>query len=149
TSSFAADAEYQIGKRFYQEKRFPEAAEHFRRVVSQFPGYSAADQAQFLIADAYAQAGSADQARGAYEQFLAYFPSSERAPAVHFRLGLMRFEAKDYMQAAVAFTRAIDDSAGGEVRAASRYNLALCQRLLGQTAEAKEALERYSKDYPG
>jgi TolA-binding protein len=149
TSSFAADAEYQIGKRLYQEKRFPEAADHFRRVVSQFPGYSAADQAQFLIADAYAQAGSADDARQAFEQFLAYFPSSELAPTVHFRLGLMRFEAKDYMQAAIAFTRAIDDSAGGDVRAASRYNLALCQRLLGQTTEAKEALEHYAKDYPG
>ena len=32
---------------------------------------------------------------------------------------------------------------------ASRYNLALCQRLLGQTEEARAALERYRTDLPG
>jgi TolA-binding protein len=53
------------------------------------------------------------------------------------------------MQAAVAFTRAIEDSAGGEVKTASRYNLALCQRLLGQTVEAREALTAYRRDFPG
>ncbi len=146
-SAFAADARFQIAKRLYQEKRWAEAAEQFRRVVSQFPGYSAADHAQFLMADAYTQAGSKDDALQAYEQFLAFFPASELATTVHFRVGLMRFEAKDYMQAAVSFTRALEDSASAEVRAASRYNLALCQRLLGQTAEARAALEQYRSDF--
>jgi len=149
TSAFAADAEYQIGKRFYQEKRYRDAAEHFRRVVSQFPGYSAADQAQFLMADALAQAHATDEARAGYEQFLAYFPESPLASTVNFRLGLLRFEAKDYMQAAVAFTRTLEDSAAGpEVRSASRYNLALCSRQLGQTAEAREALEQHRREFP-
>jgi len=146
-SAFAADARFQIAKRSYQEKRWAEAAENFRRVVSQFPGYSAADHAQFLMADSYAQAGKREEALQAYEQFLAFFPQSELASTVHFRAGLMRFEAKDWMQAAVAFTRALEDSASAEVRAASRYNLALCQRLLGQTAEARTGLEQYRADF--
>jgi TolA-binding protein len=148
TSAFAADAEFQIGKRLYQDKRFREAADHFRRVVSQFPGYSAADQAQFLMADAFAQARSPEEARQGYEQFLAYFPESPLAPTVHFRLGLVRFEAKDYMQAAIAFTQALEDSAGADVRSASRYNLALCHRQLGQTTEAREALEQHRREFP-
>ena len=99
------------------------------------------------MADAYAQARDRDQALQAYEQFLAFFPQSELASTVHFRVGLMRFESKDWMQAAVAFTRALEDSAGPEVRAASRYNLALCQRQLGETAEARTALEQYRSDF--
>jgi TolA-binding protein len=147
TSAFAADARFQIAKRLYQQKHWNDAAEQFRRVVSQFPGYSAADHAQFLMADAYAQGGSRDEALQAYEQFLAFFPQSELASTVHFRVGLMRFEAKDWMQAAVAFTQALEDSASTEVRSASRYNLAICQRLLGQSADARTALEQYRTDF--
>lgn len=146
-SAFAADARYQIAKRLYQNKQWAEAAEQFRRVVSQFPGYASADHAQFLAADAYAKAGSRDAAAQAFEQFLSFFPQSELASTVNFRLGLMRFEDKDIMQAAVSFTRALEDSATTDVRAASRYNLALCQRLLGQTADARAGLEQYRRDY--
>ena len=37
TSAFAADAQFQIARRAYQEKRYAEAAEGFRRVVSRSP----------------------------------------------------------------------------------------------------------------
>jgi TolA-binding protein len=148
-SPFAADARFQIARRLYQDKKWSEAAEQFRRVVSQFPGYSAADQAQFLMADAEAQAGRKDEALRAYDQFLAFFPESELAPTVRFRSGLMHFEAKNWMSAAVAFTGALEDSTNREVRSASMYNLALCQRILGQTAEARITLERYASEFPG
>src|SRR5262249_56097644 len=83
-----------------------------------------------------------------YEQFLSFFPSSELRSTVQFRLGLMQFQAKDYMRAAIAFTSVLGDSATREVTSASRYNLALCQRLLGQTDEARAELERYREQFP-
>jgi len=52
------------------------------------------------------------------------------------------------MRAAVAFTQVLGESASVEVRAASRYNLALCQRQLGQTDDAKAALLRYREENP-
>ena len=148
-SAFAADAEFQIGQRHYREKHFLEAADDFRRVVSQFPGYSAADQSQFLMADAWAQAGHADEARQAYEQFLSFFPTSDLAPTVEFRLGLLRFAAKDFMAAALAFTRALGDSTPTEVRSAALYNLALCQRQLGDLDSSRATLERHRRELPG
>ncbi len=149
TSAFAADAQFQIARKAYEAKSYAEAAEAFRRVVAQFPGYSAADHAQFLLADCYAQLGSEDEARIAYEQFLSYFPDSELRPAVKFRLGLMHFAASNHLQAAIMFTAVLDDSLAAEMAAASLYNLALCQRQLGQTAEAEAALNRYRRTYPG
>jgi TolA-binding protein len=148
TSAFAADAQFQIARRAYTEKKYDEAAEGFRRVVSQFPGYQGADQAQFLLADALSQTGKAEDSQKALEQFLAFFPESSLLPSAHFRLGVMRFAAKDYMAAAVAFTHTLEDSAAAEIRAPARYNLALCQRQLGRPAEAQQELETYRKDFP-
>jgi len=117
-------------------------------VVSQFPSYSGADQAQFLLADAYAQAGHGGDAQLGYQQFLSFFPTSALRPTVQFRLGLTQFEAKDYARAAVAFTLALEDSAAAEVRSAARYNLALCDRMLGRNDEARAELERYRTAAP-
>ncbi|MGE5176757.1 MAG: tetratricopeptide repeat protein [Hyphomicrobiales bacterium] len=147
-SAYAADALFQIAKNHYQAKRYDEAADTFRRVVSQFPGYSSADQAQYLMADAYAKAGHPDEAKAAFQQFLAFFPQSELRPTVHFQTGLMQFEAKDYAPAAVSFTQVLAESTTAETRAAARYNLALCQRAMGQTDEAKAALLAYRNEYP-
>jgi hypothetical protein len=49
----------------------------------------------------------------------------------------------------MAFTNVLEESAATDVRSASRYNLALCQRLLGQTEDARASLERYRGDFPG
>ena len=146
-SAFAADALFQVARRDYQESRWDKAADGFRRVVSQFPSYSAADQAQFMLADAQAHAGRTAEARLAYEQFLSYFPSSALASTVEFRLGLLAFEGKEYANAAVAFTRALSDSASHEVRSASRYNLALSQRMLGDPAAARAGLEQHRREF--
>jgi TolA-binding protein len=149
TSAFAADAQFKLARSAYDGRRWAEAAESFRRVVSQFPSYSAADQAQFLLADATAQDHRAEEARLAYEQFVSFFPSSPLRPTVRFRLGLMDFEAKEYARAMVSFTAALEDSASTDVIKASRYNLALCERMLGQADTARVDLERYASLYPG
>jgi TolA-binding protein len=148
SSAFAADALLQIGKRHYQAKLWAEAAEDLRQVVSRFPAYSAADQAQFLMADALAHTDKKEDARNAYEQFLGYFPESDLRSTVSFRLGLLRFEAKEYMQAAVAFTTALEDSAPPEVSGPARYNLALCERQMGEPDQARADLERYRSEFP-
>ncbi|HMB67706.1 MAG TPA: tetratricopeptide repeat protein, partial [bacterium] len=41
TSSFAADAQFEIALRHYDRKEYVEAADSFRRVVTQFPSFSA------------------------------------------------------------------------------------------------------------
>ncbi len=115
--------------------------------MSQFPSYSAADRAHFLMADAYRQAGAGNEALLAYEQFLNFFPESEFRPTVQFRLGSLRFEAENYMQAAVDFTSVVDTQAPKEIAAAALYNLALCRRMLGDVEESRRTLETYRERY--
>jgi len=92
--------------------------------------------------------GRAAEARQAYERFLAYFPESRLAPTVGFRLGLLRFEAKEFLPAAAAFERALADSLAPELHSAARYDLALCHRQLGDQDKARAELERYRAESP-
>jgi tetratricopeptide (TPR) repeat protein len=48
----------------------------------------------------------------------------------------------------VAFTQALDESSSVEVRSAARFNLALCQRQLGQSEEAYASLQRHREEFP-
>ncbi|UCH82884.1 MAG: tetratricopeptide repeat protein [Candidatus Latescibacterota bacterium] len=148
TSSFAADAQFEIAMRHYEAKSFAEAADAFRRVIRQFPSYSQADRAHFLMADAYSQSGSDADAQLAYEQFLMFFPESEFRSTVRFRVASMRFDAGDYMRAAVDFSTVVDEETNAEIAAASLFNLAMCRRMLGQTTDAFDTLERYRSLYP-
>jgi TolA-binding protein len=148
TSSFAADAQFEIALRHYEAKEFTEAADAFRRVIRQFPSYSDADRAHYLMADSYNQSGDAGDAELAYEQFLMFFPESEFRSTVRFRLASMRFDAEDYMRAAVDFSSVIEEDSDPEIAAASLFNLAVCQRLLQQTLEAEATLEQYRAAYP-
>src|SRR5205814_1001579 len=121
-SALAADAQFQIARRDYREKRWTAAMEGFRRVVSGFPGYSGADQAQLLMADAANEAGQPEQAEQAWQQFLSFFPSSPARATVQFRLGMTSFQRKDWMQAGVYFTSVLAESTATELAQASRYN---------------------------
>ena len=147
TSSFAADAQFEIAMRSYNTERYAEAAEEFRRVVSQFPGFSAADRAHYLMAEAYRLAGLTRDAELSYEQFLTFFPESEFRPMVHFYLGSIRFENGEYLRAAIDFTGIIDGEAPRDISAAALFNMALCQRMLGESEQAREYLENYRKEF--
>jgi tetratricopeptide (TPR) repeat protein len=101
------------------------------------------------MADAYSQAGSETDAQLAYEQFLMFFPESEFRSTVRFRVASMRFDAGDYMRAAVDFSTVVEEETTPEIASASLFNLAMCRRILGQTGEAFDTLDRYRSLYPG
>jgi len=147
TSAFAADAQFRIAMGEYDSKRYAEAAEDFRRVISQFPSYSSADRAHYLMADSYAQAGDAEKAELAYDQFLIFFPQSEYRNPVRLRLGAARFAKGDYMRAAVDFSGVLTDSTSSEVRSAALYNLALCKRMMQDDTGAQAAFTSYRDEF--
>jgi TolA-binding protein len=117
-------------------------------VISQFPSYSSADRAHFLMADSFTRAGKTLEARAACEQFVSFFPRSEYRSAVQLQLGAARFAEADYMRAALDFTAVLSDSTAPEVKSAAQYNLALCHRMLGEPDKAAAMLEAYRSAYP-
>ena len=147
-SSFAGDALFQMAMRRYESKEYVEAAAGFRRVVTEFPGYAAADRAYYLLGDATQSAGDTASAIAATEQFLQFFPDSELRAAGRFRLGTLRFASADYLRAAVEFTALLEEPDAKDMASPALYNLALCQRMIGQAAEAKASFEKYRSLHP-
>ncbi len=66
---------------------------------------------------------------------------------VHFYLGSIRFEKGEYLRAAIDFTGIIDGEAPRDIAAAALFNMALCRRMLGESEQAREHLERYRKEF--
>lgn len=149
TSSFAADAQLQVAARLYEAERFAEAADAYRRVVTQFPGHDGADEAHYFMAEALLASQQVDEAARAFEQFVIFFPDSELRPLVEFRVAAARFEAGDYMRAAVAFTSVLEGEADEETKTASLYNLAVCKHLLGMREEAIALFDRLRTEHTG
>ena len=81
SSAFAADAQFQIARRAYDEKRWTMPPTASASVVSQFPSYSARRPGAVPAGRRATRARSKlDDARTAYEQFLSFFPQSELRP---------------------------------------------------------------------
>jgi TolA-binding protein len=114
-------------------------------VVTQFPSFASADRAHYLMGEAHLNAGERRDASQAWEQFLLFFPKSPLRSAVQFRLGGLRFEEGDYLQAAVDFTNVLASESSEETARAARFNLAMCQEQLGDVAAAREHLLEYRR----
>ncbi|MBU8914165.1 MAG: tetratricopeptide repeat protein, partial [Spirochaetales bacterium] len=139
-SPLAADAQFEIGLRHYEEKMYTGAAVEFKRMVNLFPTSSSAGRAWFLMADSWTQIDSVETARVAWVQFLEYFPESSLRPSAVFRLGMIRFNEGDYTTAAADFAEVLESGVDVETEYAAAYNLGMSLRILGKKEEAIAAL---------
>jgi soluble lytic murein transglycosylase len=71
-----ADALYQIGRGFYQERRFDEAINYYGRVINEYPNSSGARDALSFTATAYVRMKRTDDAVNAYRRFIEKYPDA-------------------------------------------------------------------------
>jgi tetratricopeptide (TPR) repeat protein len=136
-----------LGEVALRERRYDEAASHFRAVLERVPQ---AASAHYSLAMAYRGLGRLDEARKELERRgpaglnvgdpivdgLRALVRGERGLVV---LGRKAYEAGQYQQAAAAFEKAI---AAAPSSAAARVNLGLTQLQLGNTAQAIATLQQ-------
>jgi soluble lytic murein transglycosylase len=75
-SARAPDALYQTGRSFYQEGRFAEAAELFKRVLDQYPQSASAREALGFQASAFHRLKRTDEAVAAYKLLIERYPDA-------------------------------------------------------------------------
>jgi tetratricopeptide (TPR) repeat protein len=97
------DASYQLGRIARQQKRYPDAIQHFEHVVTRDPAHSQYEIWR-EVAATYIAAGQFEDARNALEQFLEHRPSDPEGlylmGRAHAGLGHKR-EATNLMQACI------------------------------------------------
>ncbi len=78
-SDYTANAHYWLGECFVALKRYPQAIEAFRTVVSSFPGGKKAPEAMLKIGLTHELAGDSSRAHAAFQEVVEKFPASDAA----------------------------------------------------------------------
>jgi TolA-binding protein len=120
----------------------------YQKVLNEKAPPETAAEAQFAIAECFAQAGNFSQAATEYEIFLSGFPDSDLADKA--RLGLAHCEyAQGQCQKAIEQYRKIEKGrAPDEVANEARFGIASCYEESGLLAEAREEFTALLDVYP-
>lgn len=140
----AGEAQFRIGRRLFEGKKFADAAEEFQRFSVDFTGNPKLKKAQFLLAESYFNAEKHAEAVRAYERFLENFPISDDTPLALFHLASSHYALKDFEPAARNYQRLIDEFGSSEYAKAALYNLALAYKATGKLDRAEESYRRYA-----
>ena len=78
---------YGEGEKAFERKRYLDAIEHFRRVVSNFPGSSLVAEAQYFLAESHYRLKDYVNASFEYQRLVDAYPTSKRAERAKFQVG--------------------------------------------------------------
>jgi TolA-binding protein len=140
----AADAQYRIARRFFEAKKFEQAAEEFQRFSVDYTGSAQLKKAQFMLAEAYFNAGKHQDSVFAFKRFLDNFPKNEETPLALFHLASAYYGLQDFENATQQYQRLIDEYPESEYVRPAQYNLALAYKTMGKLDRAQEAYTRYA-----
>ncbi|HVE13020.1 MAG TPA: tetratricopeptide repeat protein, partial [Elusimicrobiota bacterium] len=140
----AGDAQFRIGRRYFEAKAYAEASAAFQKFSVDYTGNAKLKKAQFLLGEAYFNAGRNSDSVFAFTRFLENFPKSEDTPLALFHLASAHYSAKEYEPASEHYQRLIDDYPSSEYVKAAQFNLALSYKALGKLDRAQEAYSRYA-----
>ena len=113
-----ADYYFEEGQKAMEKDRCLEASEHFKRLVSNFPGSHRVAEAQFLLAEAHFCNRDWVNAAFEYQRIVDIYPSSEWAVEAQFKVGESYFkqlrrpelDQKETFEALTAFRNFIEDN---------------------------------------
>ena len=135
-----ADYYFEEGQKAMEKNRCLEASEHFKRLVSNFPGSRRVAEAQFLLAEAHFCNRDWVNAAFEYQRIVDIYPSSEWAVEAQFKIGESYFkqlrrpelDQKETFEALTAFRNFIDDHADSPLVEQARQRIAECRNRLAQ-----------------
>lgn len=140
-SELAADGQYQIAQKYFDDKKYSQAMDEFIKVIVNFPGSSYAPDAQLLAAECAVNIEDWQKAVELYERYLSYFPKGKEKDAVYFNLGSSYFNLKEYGKALKNFQAVVDSFPSSQYLANARHNADVCKKYLGEPGSAEIGTE--------
>jgi len=143
-----AHSDFRYARELFEEGYFDLAAEQLERCLRDYPGMVDADEAQYLLGEAYLCAGEPEQARAAYLRAAIVYPRSPWAPEALFKVGVALEAAGRPVEAAQAYERVHGfypedrHTPKGLQRAAELYELA------GDAVRSESAIDLLIEKYP-
>lgn len=131
---------YDYASMVYERGEYSIASQSLGQYLQNYPSGRHVPLALFRIGECYMQQKQLKVAETYYEEVVNRYPNSDGAPSAAYRLGAMRFNAKDFDQAARMFAFCETKSTLPQVRLAASFNKARAYQMLGDTKRQVAAL---------
>lgn len=125
----------------YERGEHTLAAQSFGQYLQNYPSGADVPMAMFRLGECYLKMENQRVAETYYREVVDRFPNSEGAPSAAYRLGALRFNARDFAEAARQFALCETKSPLPQVRLAASYNKARAYQMLGDTKRQTAALQ--------
>ncbi len=138
------------GVMLYGEGEFDAASTWFERVTSEYAGTSAGEEAAYYTAALALRKGELEQARTAFEAFIAKGSANGFLLAAAHGGVAATFEREgNWKSAAEAWQKAANTRSEQNFNQAQQlFNAALCWEKAGEAAKAKSLVDRLLEEYP-
>ncbi len=113
------------------------------------PVLAGSDQDNYQAAFNLLRDGRYEESSGAFEQFLAVFPSSPLADNAEYWLAETFYVQRQYTAALPAFQRVIDEYPASSKLPDALLKIGFCNYELQQWTAARDALQRVVREFPG
>lgn len=151
-AAFAAESpgrdEYLYARKLFEERYYDLAADQLERCLRDYPGLEEADEAQYLLGEAYLRNGDPDRARAAFLRTAIVYPESPRAPEALFKVGESLETAGRRREAAQAYERVQGFYSGSGLAARALGRSATLYGAVGDSVRADEIAGALIEKYP-
>ena len=108
-SEQAAEIHFKVANIYYLNlKKYDQAAEHYIRLIEDFPKFSSIEQSYQRLAECYAEMKKIREAIGEYEKLLIAFPETENKRKIRMAIAELYYE-NDKSQALVEYQKVVKD----------------------------------------
>ena len=144
----SASDEFLYAQRLFDEEYYDLATDQLERYLRDYPDHIGADEAQFLLGEAYFKSGKLEKSRAAFLRIAYVFPESPRAPEALLRVGLILSLDGKPREAAKAYQRIQTFYPNDPLAPRGMYKAILILTELGDSAQAEATIERLVSAYP-
>ncbi len=133
---------FNYGTMLYERGEFGLAAKSYSNYMQAYPGGGHIGTVLFRIGECMIKEGREAEAARYYEEVVRRHPQSDGAPSAAYRLGAMRFNARDFQGSINFFNFCEKNTNAPQVALAAAYNVSRGYQMLGKEKEQMAALQR-------
>ncbi|HEY5743702.1 MAG TPA: tetratricopeptide repeat protein, partial [Terrimicrobiaceae bacterium] len=142
------DVSLQLGQVFIRNREYATAIAYYSEILKTRPQHSYKDQILYMLGFSEFQEGLFAEARQSFETLSRDLPSSEKASAALYWVGMTYLFEDNYKDALEAFDRYTGKSNDGKLYEDASFRKAVCLYGLENYASAAEKLEGFLKEFP-
>ncbi len=149
TSEYAAQAIYDQGVKFYEEKKYKKAADYFMTLAIDYPKSEKAPKSLVYAGQLFAMIKDWDNSASAYKKYIDFFPQGDHIEDAYFGLGVALLQKGSYREAADVFEKLVNKYPDTKYKEKAYKNLGIALYSSNDAYGAVDALKKAAALYEG